>query len=55
MSSPGLTDSQIQLVEESFVALAPRGAALVARFYELLFNDYPELKPTSKSDPHQQQ
>ncbi len=55
MSSPGLTDSQIQLVEESFAAVAPRGAALVARFYELLFNDYPELKPMSESDPHQQQ
>ena len=55
MSSPGLTDSQIQLVEESFVALAPRGAALVARFYEQLFNDYPEVKPMFKTDPHQRQ
>jgi len=55
MSSPGLTENQIQLIEESFAAVAPRGAALVARFHELLFNDYPELKPTSESDPHQQQ
>lgn len=55
MSALGLTEIQIQLVEESFAAVAPRGAALVARFYERLFQDYPEVKPMFKSDPHQQQ
>jgi hemoglobin-like flavoprotein len=55
MSATGLTENQIQLIEESFAAVAPRGAALVARFYELLFKDYPEVKPMFKSDSHQQQ
>ncbi len=55
MSQTGLTENQIQLIEESFAAVAPRGAALVARFYQRLFQDYPEVKPMFTSDPHVQQ
>ena len=35
----------VGLLEESFAALAPHGAALVHRFYEELFARYPEVKP----------
>lgn len=45
MSYAELTENQIRLVEESFAVIAPKGAALVASFYERLFNDYPEVKP----------
>lgn len=55
MSAPGLTENQIQLIEESFAAVAPRGAALVARFYQRLFKDYPEVRPMFKTEPHEQQ
>jgi len=55
MSATGLTENQIRLIEESFAAVAPRGAALVARFYEQLFQDYPEVKPMFNTDIHQQQ
>ena len=55
MSATGLTENQIQLIEESFAAVAPRGAALVARFYERLFEDYPQVKPMFKSEPHARQ
>lgn len=55
MNAKGLTENQIQLIEESFAAIAPRGAALVASFYEQLFNDYPQSKPMFKTDIHQRQ
>ncbi len=55
MSATGLTENQICLIEESFAAVAPRGAALVARFYERLFEDYPQVKPMFKTDIHEQQ
>lgn len=56
MSAAGLTEHQIQLIEESFAAVAPRGAALVARFYQRLFNDYPEVKPMfDEANQHEQQ
>jgi hemoglobin-like flavoprotein len=50
-----ITERQIQLVQESFAAIAPRGEALAARFYERLFGDYPELRPMFKSAPQEQQ
>jgi methyl-accepting chemotaxis protein len=36
---------QIDILESSFALLAPRGTELVARFYERLFERYPEVKP----------
>jgi len=36
---------QIEILESSFALLAPRGGELVARFYERLFERYPEVKP----------
>lgn len=36
---------QIELLEQSFEALAPSGEKLVKRFYEELFKRYPHVKP----------
>ena len=55
MSQSQLTEIQMQLIEESFAAVAPQGEALVERFYQHLFKDYPEVKPMFTSDPKQQQ
>lgn len=35
----------VDLLEETFAALAPQGEALVGRFYEELFARYPDVKP----------
>ena len=46
----------IDLLEETFNALAPHGEALVARFYEELFKRYPAVKPMFKNTtPKKQQ
>ena len=37
-------DFNVELLEKSFHLVAPRGKALVARFYERLFEKYPETK-----------
>lgn len=56
MSNAELSENQIRLIEESFEAVAPKGAALVASFYERLFNDYPEVIPMfANADQHAQQ
>jgi len=34
-----------EIVEETFAALAPQGEALATRFYERLFEQYPETEP----------
>jgi hemoglobin-like flavoprotein len=39
-----------QLVEESFERVAPRAAELAARFYELLFDQHPELRALFPDD-----
>jgi hemoglobin-like flavoprotein len=44
MSTDGLAEYQIQLVEESFAEAAPRGAALAARFYQRLVHNFPQAK-----------
>lgn len=36
---------ELTLLEDSFAALAPQADALVARFYEALFEKYPAVKP----------
>ncbi len=36
--------TEIEIVEETFAALAPQGEALAARFYERLFEEYPETE-----------
>ena len=55
MSMPELTEIQIRLIEESFAEVAPRGAAMVARFYQRLLNDNPQLNPAFTFDIHRQQ
>ncbi|MCA9232211.1 MAG: hypothetical protein KDA57_16305 [Planctomycetales bacterium] len=51
-----LTQNQIQLIEESFAAVAPQGAELVASFYDRLFNDFPAVKPMfANTTPAEQQ
>jgi methyl-accepting chemotaxis protein len=37
--------TETELLEESFAALAPQGDALAARFYERLFEKYPDVIP----------
>lgn len=36
---------QVELLEQSFKAVAPRGQAFVASFYETLFAAHPEVTP----------
>lgn len=43
--APVEPELQIELLEQSFEALAPSGEKLVKRFYEELFKRYPEVKP----------
>ena len=35
----------VELLEQSFAAVAPKGEQLVDTFYRRLFNDYPSVKP----------
>jgi len=37
--------TETEIVEETFAALAPQGEALATRFYERLFEKYPETTP----------
>lgn len=37
--------TEVELLEESFAALAPQGEQLAARFYERLFDEYPAVIP----------
>lgn len=47
---------ELQILEESFAALAPQAEALVARFYETLFEKYPAVKPMfSETEVEKQQ
>lgn len=41
-------NTETELLEQSFAALAPQGEALAARFYQRLFDNYPEVKPLFK-------
>ncbi len=46
----------VKVLEDSFALLAPQGDALVARFYERLFEKYPQVKPMfSGTTPKKQQ
>ncbi len=38
----------VELLEQSFKLVAPKGAALVSRFYQRLFKKYPAVKPLFK-------
>ena len=40
-----LPKEQVELLESSFTALAPQADALAARFYQQLFEQYPDVKP----------
>jgi methyl-accepting chemotaxis protein len=47
---------ELEILEESFAALAPQAEVLVARFYEMLFEKHPGVKPMfSETDPKKQQ
>jgi methyl-accepting chemotaxis protein len=39
----------VEVLEQSFNLVAPKGEALVARFYERLFQKYPSVKPLFKN------
>lgn len=46
----------VEMLEQSFAVLAPQAETLVARFYEELFNRYPEVKPLfANTSPEDQQ
>jgi methyl-accepting chemotaxis protein len=46
----------IELLESSFKALAPQGELLVERFYQVLFDKHPQVKPLFvNTDPKSQQ
>jgi len=46
----------ISLLESSFKVLAPQGELLVERFYQFLFDEYPQVKPLFiNTDPKSQQ
>ncbi len=49
---PGL---KISLLEDTFNSLAPQGEALVARFYEVLFERHPGVKPLFKNTDQKEQ
>lgn len=45
----------VELLEQTFAALAPFGDKLVARFYHELFNRYPQVKPLFRNTTQQEQ
>lgn len=55
--SPTQSDElNIDLLEKTFAMLAPKGQQLVARFYEVMFANHPEVKPMfAKTNPKEQQ
>ncbi|MFT5368511.1 MAG: methyl-accepting chemotaxis protein [Candidatus Latescibacterota bacterium] len=47
---------ELEILESSFAALAPQAEALVARFYEVLFEKFPAVKPMfTETDIEKQQ
>ena len=50
-----VSDYQSQLVRESFAAIAPKGAAFAATFFQRLYHDFPETQPEIPTDPHLRQ
>lgn len=57
--SPGKRQSKnaldVEILERTFAAMAPQGEALVARFYQELFNRYPQVKPLFRNTNHLEQ
>lgn len=51
-NEPGLN---VELLEQTFNALAPYGDRLVERFYDELFNRYPQVKPLFRNTTRQEQ
>ncbi|MGD8567887.1 MAG: methyl-accepting chemotaxis protein [Gammaproteobacteria bacterium] len=45
----------VELLEQTFNALAPYGESLVARFYDELFNRYPQVRPLFRNTTQQEQ
>jgi hemoglobin-like flavoprotein len=54
MSATKLTPQQIDLVQSSFIKVAPIADAAAALFYNRLFDIAPEVKPLFRSDMHEQ-
>jgi hemoglobin-like flavoprotein len=52
---PRLGERQIELIESSFEALAPRGEELVRKFYERLFAEHPAVRPMFSADLREQE
>lgn len=51
-----MNNEEIKQIERSFKLLAPKGPQLVARFYQVLFERYPEVKPMFRNtEPAEQQ
>ena len=45
----------VELLEQTFKALAPHGEAVVQRFYDELFNRYPQVRPLFRNVSQQDQ
>ncbi len=52
---PSFDDRTAHLIESSFELLAPRGAELVRRFYQKLFEQHPETRALFPSDTREQE
>ena len=50
MMPPTVTPAQIRAVQASFARVFPRKAALSEHFYDLLFGQFPELRPLFPDD-----
>jgi len=49
------TALNVEVLEQTFSALAPQGEALVSRFYEELFSRYPQVKPLFRNTSQAEQ
>lgn len=45
----------VKLLRSSFEAVAPKGAQLISRFYALLFDRFPQVKPLFEKTPMAEQ
>jgi methyl-accepting chemotaxis protein len=51
-----MNTKDVKLIEQSFKSLAPKGPALVGRFYQELFRRFPQVKPMfANTEPAEQQ
>ncbi|EDN66690.1 flavohemoglobin [Beggiatoa sp. PS] len=50
----GLTDEMKKIVKDTAPVLKEHGEAITTRMYEILFNNYPDVKPLFKNAPNNQ-